>query len=95
MRIHTGNTKIPKKMKDVHKAFTIWEDGNSTDSNKNLKVAKDIKILEGVQEIGCHMIFDIKIDIKFIQKAKFVADNHTTDPSSPNTYYRVVLMESV
>jgi hypothetical protein len=31
----------------------------------------------GFQEIGCHIVFDIKMD--FTRKARFCAGGHTTD----------------
>ena len=34
----------------------------------------------GYKEIKCHIIFDIKVDGKFIQKARFVSGVHSTDP---------------
>ena len=37
----------------------------------------------GFQEIGCHLIFDVKMD--FIRKARFVAGGHTTEAPSAIT----------
>ena len=34
----------------------------------------------GFQEIGCHLIFDVKMD--FTRKAQFVAGEHTTEAPS-------------
>jgi hypothetical protein len=47
----------------------------------------------GYQEIGCHMVFDIKMD--FSRKARFVAGWHTTEAPTSMTYYSVVSRESV
>ena len=55
-------------MKNVYKSFTIWDHRDSTDVNKNPKMERDGKILVEFQEIGCHMIFDVKMDGKFTQK---------------------------
>ena len=45
------------------------------------------------QEIGMHIIFDIKMD--FTRKARFVAGGHTTDTPSSLTYSSVVSRDSV
>ena len=42
----------------------------------------------GFQEIGCHLIFNVKMD--FTRKAQFVAGGHTTEAPSSITYSRVV-----
>ena len=47
----------------------------------------------GFQEIGCHLIFDVKMD--FTRKARFVAGGHTTEASSAITYSSVVSRDSV
>ena len=47
----------------------------------------------GFQEIGCHLIFDVKID--FTRKARFVAGGHTKEAPSAITYSSVVLRDSV
>ena len=47
----------------------------------------------GFQEIGCHLIFDVKID--FTRKARFVAGGHTTEATSEITYLSVVSRDSV
>lgn len=52
--------------------------------------------MPGYQEIGCHMIFDIKMDGKFTKKARFVAGGHTTDSQTTIIYSSsVVSRESV
>ena len=47
----------------------------------------------GFQEIGCHLIFDVKMD--FTRKARFVAGGHTTEAPSSIIYSTVVSMDSV
>jgi hypothetical protein len=47
----------------------------------------------GFQEIGCHIVFDIKMD--FTKKARFCAGGHTTDTQMAMTYSSVVLRDSV
>ena len=49
----------------------------------------------GYQEVGCHMIFDIKMGENFIQKARMVAECHTTETPSALTYASVVIRDSV
>ena len=36
--------------------------------------------LPGLQHIGFHMIFDIKMDVNFTRKSRLVAGGLTTDP---------------
>jgi hypothetical protein len=47
----------------------------------------------GYQEIGCHLIFDVKMD--FSRKARFVAGGHTTEAPSSLTYSSVVARDSI
>ena len=47
----------------------------------------------GFQEIGCHLIFDVKMD--FTRKARFVAGGHTTEAPLAITYSSVVSRDSV
>jgi hypothetical protein len=47
----------------------------------------------GYQEIGCHMVFDIKME--FSRKARFVAGGHTTEAPTSMTYSSVLSRESV
>jgi hypothetical protein len=47
----------------------------------------------GFQEIGCHIVFDIKMD--FTRKARFCAGGHTTDTPVAMMYSSVVLRDSV
>jgi hypothetical protein len=47
----------------------------------------------GYQEIDCHMIFDVKMDLT--RKARFVAGGHTTETPSSITYSSVVSRDSV
>jgi hypothetical protein len=79
---------INKEMAKVKVAFNRWDGGT-------LAEARDGKILVGYQEIGCHMIFDIKMDGNFTRKARLVAGGHTTDTPASVTYSSVVSRESV
>ena len=56
---------------------------------------RDGKFLPGYQDIGCHMIFDIKMNGNFTRKSHFVAGGHTTDPPVSINYSSVVSMDSV
>ena len=47
----------------------------------------------GFQEIKCHMIFDVKMDLT--RKARFVAGGHLTEPPASITYSSVVSRDSV
>ena len=49
--------------------------------------------LRNFQEIGCHCVFDIKMD--FTQKCRFVAGGHTTEAPPLITYSSVVSHKSV
>jgi hypothetical protein len=76
---------IEKEMANVRPAFELWE-GSVED-------AKSGKKLVGYQEIKCHMVFDIKMDLT--RKARFVAGGHTTETPESITYSSVVSRESV
>ena len=47
----------------------------------------------GFQEIRCHLIFDVKMDLT--RKTWFVAVGHTTEATSSITYSSVVSRDSV
>ena len=79
---------IKKEMGKVRVAFERWDEGT-------LEQARDGKKLVGYQEIGCHMIFDIKMDGSFTRKARLVAGGHTTEAPASITYSSVVSRESV
>ena len=79
---------IEKEMGKVRVAFERWDDGTVED-------ARSGKRLVGYQEIGCHMVFDIKMDGDFTRKARLVAGGHMTDTPSSITYSSVVSRESV
>jgi hypothetical protein len=64
-------------------------DGHTPQQVREGKVPQFI----GFQEIGCHIMFDIKMD--FTRKARFVAGGHTTTAPSSMTYSSVVSRDSV
>ena len=49
--------------------------------------------LTGFQEIGYHIVFDIKMD--FTRKARFVAGGHTTEAPTLLTYSSVMWHDSI
>ena len=51
---------------------------------------RDGKVLTRYQDIICHMIFYIKMDVKFTRNAHFVAGGHTNDLPESITYSSVV-----
>jgi hypothetical protein len=64
------------------------------DSNTPQEVREGkVHELIGFQEIGCHIMFDIKMD--FTWKARFVAGGHTTEAPSSMTYSSVVSRDSI
>lgn len=79
----TGTTfwgdALKKEMMTVFPAFEILEDG--------------APIPVGYQQIPCHIIFDIKMDLT--RKARYVAGGHKTEPPTSITYASVVSRESV
>ena len=53
------------------------------------------KCLPGFQNIGFHMIFDIKMDFNFTRREIIVAGSHMTDPLSSITYSSTLYRNSV
>jgi hypothetical protein len=49
--------------------------------------------LVGFQEIGCHIVFDVKMD--FTRKARFVAGGCTTAAPSSMTYSSIISRNSI
>ena len=89
---YTGTTfctdLILKEMKKVIVAFELI-DGFTTEEMRNRKC----DMLKGLQEIGCHMILDVKTTLT--RKARLVARGHTTFAQSSITYSSVVSRESI
>ena len=61
--------------KEMSKVKVAWEvrEGITPEDVQSGKVLA----LIGYQEIGCHVVFDVKMD--FSRKARFVAGGHTTE----------------
>ena len=53
------------------------------------------KIMPGYEHINVHMIFDIKMDVKFTRKSRLVASSLTIDLPLSIMYSSVVYRESV
>ena len=80
---------IQKEMKKVMIAFDY--DESVTPQQIRDGLARDRYV--GFQEIKCHMIFDIKMDLT--RKARFVAGGDMTEPPASITYSSVVSRNSV
>lgn len=80
---------IQKEMKKVMVAFDY--DESVTPQQIRDGLAKNGYV--GFQEIKCHMIFDVKMDLT--RKARFVAGGHMTEPPASITYSSVVSRDSV
>ena len=77
----------------IAKVKVAWDscDGKLTPTEVREGKADD---LIGYQEIGCHMIFDVKMS-DLSRKARFVAGGHTTEAPASITYSSVVSRDSV
>ena len=78
--------------KEMTKVKIAWKthDGDVTPQDvRNGKVPDMI----GYQEIGCHLVFEIKMD--FTRKTRYVAGGHTTVAPPWQTYSSVVSRDSV
>lgn len=78
---------IQKEMKKVMVAFEF------DDALTPEQVRQDKSLYVGYQEISCHIIFDVKMDLS--RKAHFVAGGHVTESPTSTTYSSVVSRDSV
>jgi hypothetical protein len=89
----TGTTfwfdAIKKEMEKVKVAFEFCEDWTPEQIRQGLAR----KNFVGYQEISCHMVFDVKMDLT--RKARFVAGGHMTETPASLTYSSVVSRDSV
>jgi hypothetical protein len=76
-------------MEKVKVAFEFCEDCSPEQICQGL-ARKDFV---GYQEITCHMVFDVKMDLT--HKARFVAGGHMTETPASLTYSSVVSQHSV
>ena len=80
---------INKEMSRVKVAWKKYEENITPEQVRKKKPPG----VNGYQEIGCHTVFDVKMD--FTCKAQFVAGGHTTKAPASMTYSSVVYCESV
>jgi hypothetical protein len=89
----TTNTDFWRKAinKEMAKVKIAWitHDGHTPQQVREGKASEFI----GFQKIGCHIVFDIKMD--FTRKARFVTGGHTTTAPTSITYLSVVSRDSV
>ena len=105
-RVRKGNTKfgivIPTTVRealelDKANGNTYWQDAISKEY-EDVKIAFKLleegeKVPPAYQEITCHLIFEVKFDLR--RKARYVAGGHLTSVPSSMTYSSVVSRESV
>ena len=88
-----NNTDLWRKVinKEMLRVKVAWK----THDTNTLQEVREGKVpeLTGFQEIGSHIVFDIKMD--FTQKAQFVAGRHTTAAPTSMTYSSMVSHDSI
>ncbi len=77
--------------KEMAKVKVAWKTADGV-TLEQARTGKEPSLI-GIQEIRCHVIFDVKMD--FTRKARFVAGGHTTDTPESITYSSVVSRDSV
>ena len=83
---------IEKEMKKIRELGAFEKHEGCTPQ----QLRQDATQLPGHAEIGCHMVFDIKMDGEFTRKARFVANgNETHDLPKWDVYASVVSRETV
>jgi hypothetical protein len=89
----TGTTywmdAIRKEMEKVKVAFAFCESWTPQQVRDGTARSDFV----GFQEIDCHIVFDVKMDLT--RKARFVAGGHTTETPASVTYASVVSRDSV
>ena len=79
---------INREMAKVKVAWKVHE-GHTPEQVHNGEVPE----LQSFQEIGCHCIFDVKMD--FTHKCCFVAGGHMTEAPSTNMYSSIISHDSI
>ena len=105
-RIRKGTMKFGVEIPtDVNQAMSLDRDNGNTfwmDAIKkeyeNVKIAfkkldDDKQVPPGFTEITCHLVFEVKFDLR--RKARYVAGGHLTDVPPAMTYSSVVSRESI
>jgi hypothetical protein len=78
--------------KEMSKVKVAWKRHDGDVKPEDVRQGK-VDDMIGFQEIGCHVVFDVKMD--FTRKARYVAGGHTTEAPSSITYSSVVSKDSV
>ena len=100
-RTHKYGIELPKTVQealeiDRRTGTDFWRKAIEKEM-KNVRIAfefrDDDKVPIGYKHIPCHMVFDIKSDLR--RKARLVAGGHKTDPPKESTYSSVVSRDSV
>ena len=103
-RTHKYGIKIPKSVKEAYEfdennKIKLWIDGIKEEMNKVRVAVQESNVSPdkwiGHQEIGIHMIFDIKLAENFRRKAIMVSGGYTTKTPSSVTYSYVISRDSV
>jgi hypothetical protein len=101
-RTHKFGIQLPRNVKEAKEldkinGNTLWADSLKKEMDA-VRVA--FKILEAdesppstYQQIGCHMILDVKME-DIWKKARYVAGGHTTKTPTTPTYASVISRES-
>ena len=79
---------LNKEMSRVKIAWKARDDVSPTEVRQG-----KVQDMVGYQEIGCHVVFDVKMT--FDRKCRFVAGGHTTEAPASMTYSSVVSRDSV
>jgi hypothetical protein len=78
--------------KEMAKVKIAWKTHDGYTTPQQTREGK-VPDLVGFQEIGCHIVFDVKMD--FTRKACFVAGGHTTTALSSMAYSSTISRDSI
>jgi hypothetical protein len=100
-RTHKYGVELPKSVKqalaiDRNTGTSFWKDAIEKEM-KNVLPAFEFRdddvMPPGFNEIDCHMVFDVKLDL--VRKVRFVAGGHQTDPPKESVYSSIISCDSV
>ena len=105
IRTHKFGIRVPKSVQEAKRIYeqngdTLWWDSICKEM-ENVRVSFEefegdkSQLSPGYQEVGCHMIFDIKMGENFRRKSRMVAGGHTTETPATLTYASIVSRDSV
>ena len=84
---------------DAKNGITLWADAIELEMNNNRVAFEEndgkIKDLVAYEHISGHLIFDVKLSVKFRRKVRFVADGHLVETPASVTYITVLYLDSV